>query len=107
MAQVEGPTAGSRYPGDVSWCGVRGMAGQAREWCADWYDPDYYADSPERNPPGPAQHGSRPGYPPCRVLRGGSWLGPAYQSRGAQRLYVPDSRDTNDHGFRPVLLREP
>jgi hypothetical protein len=25
-------------------------------------------------------------------------------SRGAQRLfYPPDSRDTNDHGFRPII----
>jgi hypothetical protein len=38
------------------------------------------------------------------VLRGGAWCGPAYTSRGAQRLlYPPDSRDTNDHGFRPVV----
>ena len=104
VAQVEGPTPAERYPRDVSWCGVRGMAGQVREWCADWYDPNYYPRSPRRNPPGPDHHGSRPGFPPCRVLRGGAWLSPAYTSRGAQRLfYPPHSRDTNDHGFRPVV----
>jgi hypothetical protein len=33
----------------------------------------------------------------------GAWLSPAYTSRGAQRLfYPPESRDTNDHGVRPV-----
>ncbi len=104
IAQVEGPTPATRYPIDVSWCGVRQMAGNVREWCADWHDADYYARSPRRNPRGPATEGSRPGSPSCRVLRGGSWLGPAYQCRGSQRLfYPPGSRDTNDHGFRPVL----
>jgi formylglycine-generating enzyme required for sulfatase activity len=106
IAQLEGPTPSGDYPRDVSWCGVRGMAGQVRNWCADWYDPDYYRSSPDCNPLGPVRHGSRPGFPPCRVLRGGAWCGPAYTSRGAQRLfYPPDSRDTIDHGFRPVMCK--
>ena len=104
IAQVEGPTPPERYPRDVSWCGVRGMAGQVREWCADWYDPGYYVHSPRHNPPGPVHHGSPPGHAPCRVYRGGAWLSYATTSRGAQRLfYLPQSRDTNDHGFRPVV----
>jgi formylglycine-generating enzyme required for sulfatase activity len=103
VAQVEGPTAPERYPRDRSWCGVRGMAGQVREWCADWYDSDYYRHSPRHNPAGPAAPTGGPDLPPCRVLRGGAWLSPAYTSRGAQRLfYPPTSRNTNDHGFRPV-----
>ena len=104
VAQVEGPAPPECYPLDMSWCGVRGMAGQVREWCSDWYDPDYYLHSPRRNPPGPDQHGSRPGHPPARVMRGGSWLSPAYTSRGVQRLFFPpERRDTNDHGLRPVI----
>lgn len=95
VAQIEGPTAIKEYPFDVSWCGIHGMAGQVREWCSDWYDPDYYIQSPRKNPRGPNQHGSRPGYTPCRVMRGGAWNGPVYQCRGSQRLfYPPDSRDT-------------
>ncbi|MEQ7010510.1 SUMF1/EgtB/PvdO family nonheme iron enzyme [Actinopolymorpha sp. B17G11] len=101
VAQLEGPTPAGRYPDDRSWCGVRDFAGQVREWCADWYDPNYYAHSPRHNPPGPD---GPAGTVACRSLRGGAWLSSAYTSRGAQRLfYPPDSRDTNDHGFRPVV----
>lgn len=106
VAQIDGPTTPEHYPVDASWCGVRGMAGQVRNWCGDWYDPDYYERSPRRNPTGPEQHGSREGHAPCRVLRGGSWLSYSSTSRGAQRLfYPPQRRDSNDHGFRVVLCK--
>jgi formylglycine-generating enzyme required for sulfatase activity len=99
-AQREGPTPSSRYPNDRSWCGAIGMAGQVREWCSDWYDPNYYRHSPSDNPTGPGQPTSTN---LDRSLRGGSWLSPSYTSRGAQRLFYPQqSRNTNDHGFRPV-----
>ena len=102
IAQIAGPTPAACYPGDVSWCGIRGMAGQVREWCVDWYAPTYYLRSPHSNPQGPDHPPSQGS--PLRVLRGGAWLSYAVTSRGAQRLfYPPDSRDTNDHGLRPVL----
>src|SRR6266700_611500 len=102
IAQMEGPTPEAYYPGDVSWCGVRGMAGQVHEWCADWYDPEYYQHSPRSNPQGPER--SWPGYLPHRVLRGGSWSSPAYQSRVAQRFCHPlQNRATHNIGLRPVL----
>jgi formylglycine-generating enzyme required for sulfatase activity len=104
-AQIEGPTPAEQYPADVSWCGVRGMGGQVREWCADWYDPEYYQRSPSHHPTGSDLLWCQSrGHGTCRVLRGGAWLSPAYTSRGAQRLfYSPGRRDTNDHGFRPVM----
>jgi formylglycine-generating enzyme required for sulfatase activity len=100
-AQLEGPTLASLYPNDRSWCGLLAMGGQVREWCSDWYDADYYPSSPTLDPQGP----DRPGYgtPGCRSMRGGAWLSHLSTSRCAQRLVYPaESRDTNDHGVRPV-----
>jgi formylglycine-generating enzyme required for sulfatase activity len=38
---------------DVGPYGAVDMLGNATEWVADWFDPNYYAVSPSRNPPGP------------------------------------------------------
>lgn len=58
-------TVGS-IPANTSPYGCLDMAGNLKEWCADWYDAEYYKHSPAKNPNGPATG-------VFRVLRGGSW----------------------------------
>jgi formylglycine-generating enzyme required for sulfatase activity len=46
--------------------GLFDMLGNVLEWVKDWYDENYYQNSPSQDPAGPAS-GS------LHVLRGGSW----------------------------------
>jgi len=69
------------------------MLGNVWEWTADFYDPDYYAKSPEENPRGPESGGSR-------VIRGGSWKLEEILCRPAARNYLRPELRGHNLGFR-------
>jgi formylglycine-generating enzyme len=73
--------------------GIYNLGDNVHEWCADWYDADYYARSSERNPQGP-ESGVR------KASRGGSWRHHIKVTRTAARSSIPPEFKYADYGFR-------
>lgn len=73
--------------------GLYDICENVHEWCSDWYDAEYYAKSPARNPRGP-ESGTR------RASRGGSWRHHIKVSRCAARSSIPPQFQYSDYGFR-------
>jgi formylglycine-generating enzyme required for sulfatase activity len=75
--------------------GLFEMCENVHEWCSDWFAPDYYAVSPDRNPQGPAE-GQR------KASRGGSWRHQIKIARCSARSSIPPEFHYADYGFRVV-----
>lgn len=73
--------------------GLLDMAGNAFEWCSDWYSASYYASAPVVDPKGPASG-------KLRVIRGGAWISLPDACRCVARASFPPGSTSTLIGFR-------
>jgi formylglycine-generating enzyme required for sulfatase activity len=89
--------AGLKQPN--AW-GLYDMCGNVWQWCNDFYQVDYYQESPKQDPPGP-------GAGKTKVVRGGAWRVSAENCRSGYRYnenpgYADVCFGYDIYGFRCV-----
>ena len=78
--------------------GLYDMIRNVREWVNDWYDANYYAFMPKKNPQGP-ETGR------YRGVRGGGWLDePPNTIGGPSDINTVDTRDFSDPELRATTI---
>jgi formylglycine-generating enzyme required for sulfatase activity len=96
LNEIGDTTAVDSFPAGASPYGALDMAGNVRQWVADWYSEDYYPKSPYSNPQGPTNG-------EYKVLRGGSYLDPLTHVRTTDRLFHDPKSPGINRGFRCVV----
>jgi formylglycine-generating enzyme required for sulfatase activity len=86
-----GPEPVARYAPNAF--GLYDICDNVHEWCSEWYDPNYYAISPDRNPQGPEPTKRK-------SSRGGSWRHHLKVARCSARSSIPPEFQYADYGFR-------
>ncbi len=76
--------------------GIYDMEGNVLEWCSDWYDARYYAQSETENPKGPAKGN-------YKVIRGGSWNRSGRYLIPTYRTWYPPQCTFDFLGFRCAM----
>jgi sulfatase modifying factor 1 len=77
--------------------GLYDMLGSVGEFCGDWYQSDYYRESPAVDPTGPAK--KRDGH----VVRGGTFLNGPTLTRATARVKCQDAYRNYVIGFRVLM----
>ncbi len=94
---LAGTSPVGKYAGDFPhpW-GLADVHGNVWEWCADWYDEEFYARSPAADPE------CWDGEQKYCILRGGSWDDNAWNCRAADHFWTEPANRYYSCGFRVV-----
>jgi formylglycine-generating enzyme required for sulfatase activity len=106
-------TAAGSFPKGKCFYGCYDMAGNAYEWCRDWFITNYYTlKDAKRNPQGPTEEQAeefdfRGHKSKARVLRGGVWSSHSIHCRTIRRYIDCPSAHNSNYGFRVVVSPAP